>query len=845
MLVIDRLGYQKWVFPPYQFYLFNVHEDLATWFGESPPLYHLYVSMPILFTSILPFVLHGTYLAIARGYATIQPALVALAAMFVFSLVSHMEYRFLYPLLPIGFMYAAVSINFLAGGLFKGAGPRSSGNVTRPNPESKRRRLWSVRNIVAYLLVTNVPAILYLNLVHQRGVVDVIAYLRAESRSGRVEDVGFLMPCHSTPYYSHLHQPIPMWFLSCEPPLEKSALSTHYWEGNDFETDPAGFMHRIFSEKQQITPAVGPSDLDLVNHRYEPGQTRRKPSHLVLYQCMAERIHSELMALCLSDGLMQEDYDDEEEYVYSEEEDDIGYSDYDMQSPVLPSNAKLARAEKQANSAGGYSYDDENEYFNTSDDDDDDDEQPTSAMKLIRKPWEVDFKAHDLSSIQATQKEIVSDLEPLLAVSRESTALLLRLYEWKTEPLVEDYLADPSKVLEKYGVHTHPPVPTVETGDEDFNCDICYCSGSEELYMALACGHRFCTSCYETYISMKVQEGGSWLIPCAAPKCKTMLGEDAARLILAENKDTLAKYESNLARSFVKSAASFTWCPAPNCDIAIECLVPRSAMDTVIPIVNCKCGKAFCFGCKVDDHVPAPCQLVKKWQKKCEDDSETANWIKVNTKECPKCNAVIEKNRGCNHMTCRECHHHFCWVCMGPWSEHGQAYYTCNRYNEDESENARKSISESRVQLERYMHYFSRYNNHEQSAKFAQNLLEATDKNMEHLQREMALAWIDVVFLKDAVDVLTACRSALKWTYVLAYYMVSDNQKIIFENNQSDLEMATEQLNELVEDPSDVSGIDEIKRKVLDMSQYVKTRLDTLLTDTYQGLQESRWQFED
>jgi ariadne-1 len=35
------------------------------------------------------------------------------------------------------------------------------------------------------------------------------------------------------------------------------------------------------------------------------------------------------------------------------------------------------------------------------------------------------------------------------------------------------------------------------------------------------------------------------------------------------------------------------------------------------------------------------------WLRKCADDSETANWIKTNTKECSKCNSTIEKNGGC------------------------------------------------------------------------------------------------------------------------------------------------------------------------------------------------------
>jgi len=39
---------------------------------------------------------------------------------------------------------------------------------------------------------------------------------------------------------------------------------------------------------------------------------------------------------------------------------------------------------------------------------------------------------------------------------------------------------------------------------------------------------------------------------------------------------------------------------------------------------SCAAGHAFCAGCKLPEaHAPAPCDVVKKWQKKCDDDSET------------------------------------------------------------------------------------------------------------------------------------------------------------------------------------------------------------------------------
>ena len=33
-------------------------------------------------------------------------------------------------------------------------------------------------------------------------------------------------------------------------------------------------------------------------------------------------------------------------------------------------------------------------------------------------------------------------------------------------------------------------------------------------------------------------------------------------------------------------------------------------------------------------------------------------------KPCPYCNNHVEKNKGCNHMTCIICNTHWCWLCL-------------------------------------------------------------------------------------------------------------------------------------------------------------------------------------
>ncbi|EEE56164.1 hypothetical protein OsJ_05068 [Oryza sativa Japonica Group] len=101
--------------------------------------------------------------------------------------------------------YFSQGYNLAAMAQFKGKGRSEKGHLSR------------FQLSVILLILTNVPMALYMSLYHQRGTEDVMFYLSREAQDGRVKSVLFLMPCHSTPYYSTLHYNLPMRFLDCTP----------------------------------------------------------------------------------------------------------------------------------------------------------------------------------------------------------------------------------------------------------------------------------------------------------------------------------------------------------------------------------------------------------------------------------------------------------------------------------------------------------------------------------------------------------------------------------------------------------------------------------------------------
>ena len=73
------------------------------------------------------------------------------------------------------------------------------------------------------LILLQIPAMIYVAFFHGRAQIAVMHYLRSIPPAN-LTNVGFLMPCHSTPWQAYLHradlaETDSMWALGCEPPL--------------------------------------------------------------------------------------------------------------------------------------------------------------------------------------------------------------------------------------------------------------------------------------------------------------------------------------------------------------------------------------------------------------------------------------------------------------------------------------------------------------------------------------------------------------------------------------------------------------------------------------------------
>jgi len=150
------------------------------------------------------------------------------------------------------------------------------------------------------------------------------------------------------------------------------------------------------------------------------------------------------------------------------------------------------------------------------------------------------------------------------------------------------------------------------------------------------------------------------LAPCPEQECATSVPLKLWEQLLDQERfERLRRFR---LENFVTSSKDLRWCPGAGCNKIVRSGAACTSVKCTV--ANGGCGAAFCVRCGEEAHQPAGCPALAEWAEKCQNESETANWILANTKRCPKCQTRIEKNQGCNHMSCSQCKYEFCWMCM-------------------------------------------------------------------------------------------------------------------------------------------------------------------------------------
>jgi len=442
--------------------------------------------------------------------------------------------------------------------------------------------------------------------------------------------------------------------------------------------------------------------------------------------------------------------------------------------------------------------------------------------------------------------DCIKDVQTVVEIPTTTVRILLNHFKWDKEKFMEKYFVQETQEAMFAEAHVISPYRNSAASKSKkssnlksmVECEICCLSLPSEMMTGLECGHLYCKKCWTNYLSYKIMdEGASRMIEC--PGSCNIIVDDQTVMNLTQDRVKL-KYQHLITNSFVQCNKLLRWCPSPDCNNAVK------VQHVEAKPVKCRCGHTFCFGCSENWHDPVRCPVIKKWIKKCDDDSETSNWISTNTKECPKCGVTIQKHGGCNHMICKNqsCKTSFCWVCLGQWETHGSSLFNCNRYDEDEAKSNRDNQEKSRAALQRYLFYYNRYKNHLQSLKFESKLYAMVKDKMEEMQQHN-MSWIEVQFLKKSLDILCECRRTLMYTYVFAYYLRKNNQSAIFEDNQRDLENATEHLSEYLERDISAENLVDIKQKVQDKYRYCDKRRKVLLYHVYEGYENDWWDYTE
>lgn len=412
------------------------------------------------------------------------------------------------------------------------------------------------------------------------------------------------------------------------------------------------------------------------------------------------------------------------------------------------------------------------------------------------------IKLLSFEEFEAKEEQSIKSLMEVTELTHNQAELLLIASNWNDEMVLGEFYEDPDKVCKKSGIVLNIPERSSDLvkPSAKVECPICCSKFSAKTFISLDCGNYACKNCVKEHVLQRL--ASSEPPPsCLFSSCSHLLGTDVIKAVLPELSAKKAK--KLITVKHIRTNRRFRQCG--NCDCVAQLFYGEPPVN-----VLCRCGNCYCWNCSASDHIPITCDQIKIWMEKGADPAGKLSmmWIKANTKKCPQCQKDIQKNEGCNHMTCKCCGNEFCWLCRGPWKEHGShsgGYYSCNKYSKSTAKELDDKMSSERETLSRYEHFFERYLNYEKDLKASEKRRDLGKRKMEEFVKEGAenpsskRYGMNPQFISDGVELELKCRHLLMYSYIISYFMPDEDEtnKEFFTFRQANLEGITERLAEL------------------------------------------------
>jgi hypothetical protein len=209
-------------------------------------------------------------------------------------------------------------------------------------------------------------------------------------------------------------------------------------------------------------------------------------------------------------------------------------------------------------------------------------------------------------------------------------------------------------------------------------CEICYddLEWPCDFVRLEECGHNACIKCWQEYIKTKISnmkvttsfnknetnDSDVKTLTCLNDKCSVNLSSSFLNAIISSK--LVKKYiEFYTDLTVIRNRTKYVYCKNSLCKKILVINENRLNLVTI-----CECGYMLCNFCLMDMHFPALCNQANEYFKFIQELKEihATDETELYTSEgknCPNCGNYMEKNMGCNHMSC-VCGFQFCWLCL-------------------------------------------------------------------------------------------------------------------------------------------------------------------------------------